>query len=146
MTTERSMTAPRIWLVAIMTALLVIGAAGFSWAYGPGRMMHPATYPSSGESVGHCPWADGQRDGDQSWIEQREQMLHWQRHLLEGRQWNQLTPAQRWALWDRVHDSATQQWGSGDYGWMHRADSSGAGSPGRYNHNQDRDADWMMHN
>lgn len=140
MTTERLMTAPRIWLVAIVTALLVIGAVGFAWGYGPGRMLQPVTYAPNGENSGHCPWADGRRDGDQSWMEHRQQMLGWQRQLLDGRKWDQLTPTQRWALMDRIHDRATQQWGSGDYGWMHRD-----GSPGRYDHDQDRDGDWMMH-
>jgi hypothetical protein len=118
---------------------MVIGAVGLAWGYGPGRMMVPVTYTSNGDGVGHCPWADGRRDGDQSWMEHRQQMLHWQRQLLDGRQWAQLTPTQRWAQIDRIHDRATQQWGSGDKGWMHPD-----GSPGRYDHGQDRDGDWMM--
>jgi hypothetical protein len=73
-------------------------------------------------------------------MEHRQQMLGWQRQLLDGRKWDQLTPTQRWALMDRIHDRATQQWGSDDYGWMHRD-----GSPGRYDQDQDRDGDSMMH-
>ncbi len=113
MTTERLMTATRVWVVAIVAALLVMGAVGFAWAYGPGRMMQPATYASIGEDVGHCPWVDGRRDGDPSWTEHRQEMLDWQRQLLDGRKWDQLTPTQRWALMDRMHDPATHQWGSG---------------------------------
>ena len=139
MTTERLMTAPRVWIVAIVTVLLVIVAVGFAWGYAPGRMMQPVTYASNGQDVGHCPWADGRHDGDQSWTEHRQQMFHWQRQLLDGRQWNQLTAAQQWALMGRMHDRATHRWGSSDHGLMHRA-----GSPGRYDHHHDRDGDWMM--
>jgi hypothetical protein len=72
----------------------------------------------------------------------RKEMFRWQRQLLDGRSWDQLSPAQQWELMDRMHDRATQEWRSGGFGWMHRR---GGSSLGGNPCDRDRKDDGMMH-